>query len=109
MGNRHAIHGLSSGSAAFVALVSRSRSRSPASKTVARTAQLRHSAGTFLNPARAPRVVMEILGHRQIAVTMNTYGHVLLPEMKDAVASMDQLFNGRQVQLLSRCCHCTVR
>jgi len=52
---------------------------------------------------------MEILGHRQIAVTMNTYGHVLLPEMKDAVASMDQLFNGRQVQLLSRCCHCTVR
>ena len=77
---------------------------------MARTAQLRHSAGTFLIAQHVhPRVVMEILGHRQIAVTMNTYGHVLLPEMKDAVASMDQLFNGRQVQLLSRCCHCTVR
>ena len=54
---------------------------------------LRHSAGSFLIAQHVhPRVVMEILGHSQIAVTMNTYGHVMPPEMKDAAASMDRLF-----------------
>jgi integrase len=40
-----------------------------------------------------PRLVMEILGHSQIAVTMNTYSHVI-PAMKAAVASrMDEILN----------------
>ena len=39
---------------------------------------LRHSAATLLIAQGVhPRTVMEILGHSQIATTMNTYGHVL--------------------------------
>lgn len=39
---------------------------------------LRHSCATLLLvQGVSPRVVMEILGHSQINVTMNTYIHVL--------------------------------
>ncbi|HCF99021.1 MAG TPA: hypothetical protein DEV93_00590 [Chloroflexi bacterium] len=39
---------------------------------------LRHSCATLLLVQNvAPRVVMEILGHSQISLTMNTYSHVL--------------------------------
>jgi integrase len=41
----------------------------------------------------APRVLMEILGHSQISLTMNTYSHVLPEAMKDAAARMDSLFS----------------
>ena len=38
---------------------------------------LRHTAATLLLAQGVPaRVVMEILGHSQISVTMNTYTHV---------------------------------
>ena len=38
---------------------------------------LRHSCATLLlAQGVSPRVVMEILGHSQIALTMNTYTHV---------------------------------
>jgi integrase len=52
---------------------------------------LRHSCATLLLAQGAsPRVVMEVLGHSQIALTMNTYTHVL-PELKrDAARRMDE-------------------
>jgi integrase len=40
------------------------------------------------------RTVMEILGHSQISLTMNTYSHVL-PEMtRAAVGVMDSVLGG---------------
>jgi integrase len=40
---------------------------------------LRHSAASLLlAQAVAPRVVMDVLGHSQIGVTVNTYSHVAL-------------------------------
>jgi integrase len=56
---------------------------------------LRHSCATLLlAQGVSPRVVMEILGHSQIALTMNTYTHVL-PELKhDAAERMDRVFSG---------------
>ena len=39
-----------------------------------------------------PRVVMEILGHSQIGLTMNTYAHVLPENQREAMAHMDQFF-----------------
>lgn len=43
---------------------------------------LRHSCATVLARQGVPaRVVMELLGHSQISLTMNTYSHVL-PEMQ---------------------------
>ncbi|MGA3487368.1 tyrosine-type recombinase/integrase [Micromonosporaceae bacterium DT55] len=39
---------------------------------------LRHACATFLLASGAsPRTVMKTLGHSQIALTMNTYAHVL--------------------------------
>lgn len=39
---------------------------------------------------------MEVLGHSQISLTMNTYSHVL-PELKRVAAEqMDQLLSGRR-------------
>jgi integrase len=41
-----------------------------------------------------PRVVMELLGHSTIALTMNTYSHVI-PELKrDAANRMNPLLGG---------------
>lgn len=53
---------------------------------------LRHSCATLLLAQGVPaRVVMEILGHSQISVTMNTYSHVL-PEVQRAAADqMDSI------------------
>ena len=53
---------------------------------------LRHSCATLLLAQGVPaRVVMEVLGHSQIALTMNTYTHVL-PELKrDAAQRMNEL------------------
>jgi site-specific recombinase XerD len=49
---------------------------------------LRHSCATVLLAQGVPaRVVMEILGHSQISVTMNTYSHVL-PEMQRGAAEL---------------------
>ncbi len=47
---------------------------------------LRHSCATFLLvQAVAPRVVMDILGHSQISLTMNTYSHVI-EQLQDGAA-----------------------
>ena len=60
---------------------------------------LRHSCATLLLAQGVPgRVVMEILGHSQIALTMNTYTHVL-PELKrEAAGRMDKLFEDRDLE-----------
>ena len=55
---------------------------------------LRHCAAVLLiSQGVHPRTVMEILGHSQIAITMNLYGHIL-PELHDEAADkMDALFS----------------
>jgi integrase len=54
---------------------------------------LRHSCATFLIAQGVhPRVVMEILGHSQISVTMNTYGHVLPESQRDALEGIAGIF-----------------
>jgi hypothetical protein len=47
---------------------------------------LRHTAASLmLAQGVSPRVVMEILGHSQISVTMNTYSHVTPASSREAV------------------------
>ena len=57
---------------------------------------LRHSCATILLAQGVPqRTLMEILGHSQISLTMNTYSHVL-PEMtRDAISVMDTVLGGK--------------
>lgn len=53
---------------------------------------LRHSCASFLIAQGVhPRVVMEILGHSQIGITMDTYGHVLPETQRDAVDGITEL------------------
>ena len=53
---------------------------------------LRHAcASLLLAQGVAPRVVMEILGHSQISLTMNTYSHVIPELERDAADRMDAL------------------
>jgi integrase len=53
---------------------------------------LRHSCATFLLAQGVhSRVVMELLGHSQISLTMETYSHVLPDTMRDAVARVGVL------------------
>lgn len=58
---------------------------------------LRHSCATLLLvQGVSPRVVMDVLGHSQIALTMNTYSHVI-PELKrDAADRMEELIGDRE-------------
>ncbi|MEU7114969.1 tyrosine-type recombinase/integrase [Streptomyces sp. NPDC046182] len=59
---------------------------------VIRLHDARHGTATLLTAAGvAPRVVMEILGHSQIAVTMNVYTHVVQDTQREAVSHMDRL------------------
>ena len=55
---------------------------------------LRHTCATLLLAQGVhPRLVMEILGHSQIAVTMNTYSHVI-PAMQQEIATrMDSILS----------------
>jgi len=58
---------------------------------------LRHSCATLLlAQGISPRVVMEVLGHSQIALTMNTYTHVLPELRRDAADRMNDLIVQRQ-------------
>src|SRR5713226_9133122 len=51
---------------------------------------LRHSCATLLLvQGVSPRVVMEVLGHSEIALTMNAYSHVV-PELQREVAQRMQ-------------------
>lgn len=53
---------------------------------------LRHTcASLLLAQSVQPRVVMEILGHSQISLTMDTYSHVIPELQKEAAAQMDAL------------------
>ncbi len=55
---------------------------------------LRHTAATLLlTQGVHPRVVMDLLGHSQIAVTMNTYSHVVPALRKDTADKMDAILN----------------
>lgn len=54
---------------------------------------LRHSAATILMAMKVPiKVIQELLGHSNITITLNVYGHVL-PSMQDeAMDKMERLF-----------------
>jgi integrase len=57
---------------------------------------LRHSCATLLLAQGVPaRVVMEVLGHSQIGLTMNTYAHVIPELRRDAAQRMEELINDR--------------
>jgi integrase len=58
-----------------------------------RVYDLRHTcASLLLAQGVHMRVVMEILGHSQIAMTMNTYSHVTAQLQRDAADQLDALF-----------------
>ena len=51
---------------------------------------LRHTcASLLLAQGIQPRVLMEILGHSQISLTMNTYAHVMPQLERDAADKMN--------------------
>jgi integrase len=53
---------------------------------------LRHTAASLMVPqAVNPRVVMEVLGHSQISITMNTYSHVAPAVSRAAVRDIAAL------------------
>jgi integrase len=53
---------------------------------------LRHSCATLLLvQGVSPRVVMEILGHSEIAMTMDTYSHVVPELQREAAAKMESV------------------
>ena len=54
---------------------------------------LRHSAATLLlSMGVNPKVVQEILGHSNISMTMDVYGHVLPSMYRDAMDKWDDAF-----------------
>lgn len=54
---------------------------------------LRHTCATLMiSQGTHARVVMEVLGHSQISVTMNTYAHVVSEAQKEAIQGLDRLF-----------------
>jgi integrase len=59
---------------------------------------LRHSCATMLLVQGVPaRVVMEILGHSDISLTMNTYSHVIPGLRQDAAGRMEELLTKARV------------
>ena len=57
---------------------------------------LRHSCATLLLvQGVSPRVVMDVLGHSQIGLTMNTYSHVIPDLRREAARRMDDLIHDR--------------
>ena len=56
--------------------------------------QLRHTAATILLLKNVnPKIVSEMLGHANIAITLDTYSYVL-PNMQDsALAAMEEAFS----------------
>lgn len=58
---------------------------------------LRHSCATLLLvQGVSPRVVMDVLGHSQIGLTMNTYSHVIPELRREAANRMDDLLRGSE-------------
>jgi integrase len=57
---------------------------------------LRHSAASLLLGLNVhPRIVMELLGHSQISLTMDTYSHVVPDALRDAVGKLGIVLSGR--------------
>ena len=53
---------------------------------------LRHTAASLLVAQGVhPRMVMEILGHSQIGLTMNTYAHIMPQAQREVADLMDVL------------------
>ena len=53
---------------------------------------LRHTSATLLlTLGTNPKVVQEIIGHSQIAVTLDVYSHVLPTMQRDAMADLNRL------------------
>ncbi len=44
----------------------------------------------------SPRVVMEVLGHSEIAMTMNTYSHVIPQLRRDVADRMEALLTNER-------------
>ena len=62
----------------------------------ARFHDCRHTLATFLLlEGVAPRVAMEVLGHSEIALTLNTYSHVLPEQHRAAARRIDDLLARR--------------
>jgi integrase len=58
---------------------------------------LRHTAASLLLAQGVhARSVMEILGHSQITLTLNTYSHVMPSLLKEAAEKMDALVADRK-------------
>lgn len=58
---------------------------------------LRHSCATLLlAQGVSPRVVMDVLGHSQISLTMNTYSHVIPELRREAADRMESVIQERQ-------------
>jgi hypothetical protein len=56
---------------------------------------LRHMVATLLlKSGENPKIVQELLGHSNIAITMDTYCHVLPGMLAKAVRTLDSLVNG---------------
>jgi integrase len=56
---------------------------------------LRHSAASLLLAQGVQlRAIMELLGHSTIALTANTYSHVMPSMMQDMADKMDTILNG---------------
>jgi integrase len=56
---------------------------------------LRHSCASLLLAQRVPaRVVMDVLGHSQISLTLDTYSHVMPAMLKEAADSIDAALAG---------------
>jgi len=56
--------------------------------------QLRHTAATILLLNNVnPKVVSELLGHATIAITLDTYSHVLPNMQHSAIAAMEETFS----------------
>jgi integrase len=56
---------------------------------------LRHGAASLLLAHGVhPRVVMELLGHSQISLTLNTYSHVIPQLTRDAADRMNAVLTG---------------
>jgi integrase len=57
----------------------------------------RHGCATLLAAAGvAPRDLMAILGHSQIAVTMEIYAHSVQERQREAISHMDRLLKRRR-------------
>jgi integrase len=57
-----------------------------------RVHDLRHTAASLLlAQGIAPRTIMEILGHSQISLTMDTYAHIMPTLQQEAAQQMDAI------------------